>query len=205
MSRLLDAAERLFAEKGYDRVTVAEIARAARSTVAVVKRRYGSKRGLLQAVIARRAPEINKARMAALNRHLNKVGTGTPDAGAIVAAFVSPYVAKRVAGDAGWQRYGVLITKVAADARQRALLAAAYDPVARAFMAALLRALPEAEEEAVYRAYQFVLAATYSAGAGEARVDSLSGGRYSGRNYTHAAEVLIPFLSAGLKALPRCE
>ena len=201
MERLLDMAERLFAERGYDPVTVAQIARAARSTPQAVQRRYRSKQGLLQAVIERRAPDINKARMAALCRHLNKVGAGKPDAGAIIDCFVRPYVAGRVAGDSGWQYYGRLITRVAADARHRRLLAGAYDPVARAFMAALLRALPEAEEEAVYRGYQFVLAATYSAGAGEARVDSLSDGRYSGRNYSHACEVLIPYLSAGLKAL----
>jgi hypothetical protein len=46
-----------------------------------------------------------------------------------------------------------------------------------------------------------VLAAAYSAGAGDARVDSLSDVRFSGRNYKHAAKVLIPFLTKGLEAL----
>ena len=46
-----------------------------------------------------------------------------------------------------------------------------------------------------------MLAATYRTGAGEVRVDSLSDGRYSVRNYKHAAKVLIPFLTAGLEAL----
>jgi len=46
-----------------------------------------------------------------------------------------------------------------------------------------------------------VLAAAYSAGDGDARVDSPSGVRFSGRNYKNAAKVLNPFLTKGLEAL----
>jgi AcrR family transcriptional regulator len=50
--RLLDAARRLFAEHGYDHVTVRMIAAAADANVALINRYFGSKSGLFGEVLA---------------------------------------------------------------------------------------------------------------------------------------------------------
>lgn len=50
--RLLDAARRLFAEHGYDHVTVRMIAAAADANVALINRYFGSKAGLFGEVLA---------------------------------------------------------------------------------------------------------------------------------------------------------
>jgi AcrR family transcriptional regulator len=50
--RLLDAARRLFAEHGYDHVTVRMIAAAADANVALINRYFGSKTGLFSEVLA---------------------------------------------------------------------------------------------------------------------------------------------------------
>ncbi|MGA6167490.1 TetR family transcriptional regulator [Amycolatopsis magusensis] len=51
---LLDAAEVLFAERGFDRTTVREIARQADTNQALLFRYFGSKDALFEAVVARR-------------------------------------------------------------------------------------------------------------------------------------------------------
>ncbi|AXB43164.1 TetR/AcrR family transcriptional regulator [Amycolatopsis albispora] len=51
---LLDAAEQLFAERGFDRTTVREIARQAEANQALLFRYFGSKEALFEAVVARR-------------------------------------------------------------------------------------------------------------------------------------------------------
>ena len=49
--RLLEAAQRLFAQRGFKRVTVREICRAARANVAAVNYHFGDKLGLYREVM----------------------------------------------------------------------------------------------------------------------------------------------------------
>ena len=76
--RLLDAASRLFAERGFKDVTVRDICRAARANVAAVNYHFGDKRGLyvqlLQAATALMREATQEARRAGdCNRIRNRV------------------------------------------------------------------------------------------------------------------------------------
>jgi AcrR family transcriptional regulator len=65
--RIQRAAERLFADDGFDRVTLRQIARAAEQrNVAAVQYHFGSKDGLLAAIVDRHRAEIDEARHALL-------------------------------------------------------------------------------------------------------------------------------------------
>lgn len=65
--RILRAAERLFADDGFDRVTLRQIARASEQrNVAAVQYHFGSKGGLLAAIVDRHRSEIDEERRALL-------------------------------------------------------------------------------------------------------------------------------------------
>ena len=65
-TRILDTAERLFAQKGFDAVSLRNIIASARVNLAAVHYHFGSKQALIHAVIARRLRPINEERLAKL-------------------------------------------------------------------------------------------------------------------------------------------
>ena len=67
--KLLDVAERLFAERGIDAVSLNSIARGARQlNASVMQYHFGSKGGVIEAILDRRMAEINRRRDARVAR-----------------------------------------------------------------------------------------------------------------------------------------
>lgn len=86
--RLVEAAEKLFAEKGFEAVSVRDITKEAGANVAAVNYHFGSRDGLVLAVIGRYIMPVNQERLARLER-AERDGAGVED---IIAAFVRPIV-----------------------------------------------------------------------------------------------------------------
>jgi AcrR family transcriptional regulator len=66
-TRILDAAETLFAERGFESVSLRHITAAADVNLASVNYHFGSKEALIDEVIARRVQPINQRRLALLD------------------------------------------------------------------------------------------------------------------------------------------
>ena len=66
--RILSAAERLFAEHGYDRASLRKMTRLAKVNLAAVNYHYRDKQSLYVAVIMRRIEPMNQVRLAKLNQ-----------------------------------------------------------------------------------------------------------------------------------------
>ena len=86
---LLNAAEALFAEKGYAATSLRSIAARADVNLAATHYHFGSKEGLLAATVERRVAPINKARLAALDV-LEAEGNFTVES--ILQAFLQPLI-----------------------------------------------------------------------------------------------------------------
>ncbi len=65
--KLLDAAEQLFAEKGFESVSVRDITQLAKSNVAAVNYHFGSRENLLTLVMTRYMTPVNEERLARLD------------------------------------------------------------------------------------------------------------------------------------------
>ena len=75
--RILDAAEHLFAERGVDGASLRAVTREAHVNLAAVHYHFGSKEGLLEAVVARRIGPINQDRLKGLEE-LEAAAQGAP-------------------------------------------------------------------------------------------------------------------------------
>jgi len=142
--RLLDAAERLFAERGVDAVSVRAVNAGAGANVAAVHYHFGSKEALVEAVLRRRMDALGARRLAML------AALPTADAPAVRAvmeALVLPLAELSIEPTGAGRAYvRVLAALQGGGAHTRALLGAAFTPQFAPFDAALARALPDLAE-----------------------------------------------------------
>lgn len=136
--RLILAAERLFAERGIDAVSLRSVMAEAGANVASVHYHFGSKDALVEALISRRSEQLH-ARRAELLDTVEK--SGTPDARALADAFVRPVGELAAAGGTPWIRLVAGIMSGNHPALTR--LTEGFAPQARRFNALLQQIDPD--------------------------------------------------------------
>jgi AcrR family transcriptional regulator len=106
-ARLIEAAERLFAERGIDAVSLREINRAsgARNAIAV-QYHFEDRAGVVKAILAKHTPDVEARRHAMLDQYEadRPSGSGSGDPGDVrllAAALVRPLAAKLSDPDGG--------------------------------------------------------------------------------------------------------
>jgi AcrR family transcriptional regulator len=164
--RILDAAERLFAERGISGTSLRAVTRVAAVNLAAVHYHFGSKEALCQAVLARRIHPLNVERIERL-REIEARANGRPSVEAIVEAFIAPVLLlKRDLGERG-AVWSTLMGRLYSEPVELVapLLRAQFEELGRRFLAALCRALPELPPNEVFQRFQLsvgVLAHTLS-------------------------------------------
>ncbi|MEX2480422.1 MAG: TetR/AcrR family transcriptional regulator [Gammaproteobacteria bacterium] len=195
--RILDAAERLFAQAGYDGVSLRMITREAGVELALANYHCGPKLELFRAVVRRRAVTLNAERLAALSA----LPADAP-LEALIGAFTGPFLERSLHGGAGWKDYARVIAQTANSPRWTAeLMAAEFDTVATAFIERVQALHPHAAADDVYWSFHFLLGAMTITFAETGRVDTLSGGRCRSADLATIHARMIPFLAAGFRAL----
>ena len=106
---ILDAAERSFAEGGFDGVSL-RITERAGVDLALANYHFGTKDNLLHEVIARRARIVHDERVRALEMARLDAGAQSPSVEAIVTAFFDPLLRRLPDGEPGWHHYGHLVS-----------------------------------------------------------------------------------------------
>jgi AcrR family transcriptional regulator len=88
--RILDTAERLFAEHGYAATSLRSIIAEAGVNLAAVHYHFHSKEALLEAVILRRSKPANAERLALLGEFEKQAGEKPVPLESVIEAFVAP-------------------------------------------------------------------------------------------------------------------
>lgn len=168
--RILDAAERLFGERGFDRTSIREITAVADVNVAAINYHYGSKEELLRAVLSRIVEPVNRERLELLEQVERAAAPDPPAVEAIVEAFLAPDL--RVIRELG-ERGRIMSRFMGRSYTEpsdlvRRMVREQFGELGRRFHQALCRAVPEVPpDEMWWRLMAVVAVITYMLGGPE--------------------------------------
>lgn len=192
-ARILDAAERLFAERGFDGASIRDIARAAKVPPGLVHHHGGGKEELFRQVVARRAEELSALRLRALE---TQKAQGPVTLAAVLGCFFAPYVRQAREGGPQWLAYARLVAHVSADPRWRAIAAEHFDPTAARFIDEIAALHPGADRRAIATGFVYSVAAMLAQLTSGWRIGALGGGGSD----SDALNRLVAFCAAGIAA-----
>ena len=90
--RLLDSAELLFAERGFDAVSVRDITQHAKANVAAINYHFGTREGLIALVVTRYLTPVNEERLARLESLERKWAGKAVPVEEVIDALIRPLV-----------------------------------------------------------------------------------------------------------------
>jgi AcrR family transcriptional regulator len=197
--KLIASAERLFADRGFNGVSVRDIANAAGVNSALVGYYFRGKEGLLSEVYTRHCEPMKRER-ARLLEEFSKAAKG-PTLEQVIEAFIRPSleVTTDKNGRTDFTRLRAVLSAENSALLEK-LVAENFDQSSRMFVDALCKCLPELTREEILWRFHFLLGTIYYTGAGPHRIKTLSEGRCDPSDPVATCRHLIPFLAAGFRA-----
>ena len=99
-TKILDVAEKLFAEVGIHATSIRQIVKEAGVNVASLHYHFGSKDAVIHEIITRRLRPINEAKQKRLDEIEKEANGAPPGLEAVLRAFIEPHIQmQKVAGD----------------------------------------------------------------------------------------------------------
>lgn len=199
--RILDSAERLFAEHGFAATSLRHITAEAGVNLAAVNYHFQSKDSLILAVLMRKLEPINRRRLELLDEVEAEAGNDPLSLEAVLGAFLLPVLEAK----AGVQlcTFPRLMGRMYTEPGEwmTRIFPQAFAPVITRFQAAFQRALPGASTAEVGWGMHFSIGAMahYLAGGALLRMVSLS--QADPTDTDGALPRLVTYMAAGLRAL----
>lgn len=199
--RIFSAAERLFAEKGYDKVTLRGIAKEADAHLALITYHFGSKQDLYRAIWIHRYATPYGGRFDGLD-HIDYSGPREEIVGKLVDALL---LFMQAQSHADTHQFALLVAREIADSHEaeRGIIAEFLDPRARRLIDAFRKALPELSLVDIIGCYQASTGAMLMHAVGHDRAKRLSDGHNGCEDLNAMLPVLRDFIVGGWITLAR--
>ncbi|PHR56256.1 MAG: TetR family transcriptional regulator [Robiginitomaculum sp.] len=194
--RVYDAAEKVFAQRGYDGATIRDIAAEAGEPVGTIHHHGGGKNALFHRIVARRAETLSHDRLEALKQVQSE---GDPTLERVLSAFIRPF-SDLAAADPRWRDYARLVAFVSADSRWRDISTACFDPVAEVFVDEIVKLLPATSRKLVVEGFVYSVSAMLALLTSQDRMGALGAGLELEGSQT---DNLVRFCAAGFRAISR--
>jgi AcrR family transcriptional regulator len=201
--RLLDAAEQLFAQRGFYGVTTRQVATTAGVDDALIYYHFKNKSGLFDAVFERRARVLITARHESLRAYVAG-GRGLSVEGA-VAAFINPMIDLSQRGDPGWRSFFALVAQIDNTPWGGEIIHRFFDANVHELIDILQLSLPGSPKKELFWAYNFLAGSMMLALSGTERVDRLSDGLCRAKDLDAVRLRLLNYCAGGFLAMITAE
>ncbi len=202
-ARILDTAEELFMEHGYEGTSLRRITSSADVNLAAVNYHFGSKEELFQAVLTRRLDPMNQQRIALLDGMERAAAPAPVACERILSAMIMPALRLARDPDRGGKNFLRLLGRAYADPAPfiRNFLSDQYAEMIARFKAAFGRALPQLPKQELTWRLHFVMGAlSYTLAGTDALKLIAQLNPVESANDELLLARLAPFLVAGLEA-----
>ena len=203
--RILDAAEELFAREGYVATSLRRVTELADVNLAGVNYHFGSKEGLLEAVIARRIEPLNQMRKSQLDRVLDQARKSgdLPPVRELWRAMVEPTLRLREQRT-GAEHFISLIGRALAEPTgpEREIFLRHMMPLLHDVYAALQQALPKLSRSTLYWRIHFAIGALSHLMRCNEQGAMLPPGVKPVADVDEMIDLLLDFTTAGLETKP---
>ncbi|NMP33210.1 TetR/AcrR family transcriptional regulator [Thalassotalea sp. M1531] len=198
--KILDAAEELFAVKGFNGTSLREITSQAEVNLAAVNYHFGSKKELIKAVMSRYmnelAPNLEKALLAVYEKE-------QIDLKEVFTAFVQPLLSLNQFRENGTSNFLQLLGRGYTDSQGflRWFLTTQYPNVIAYFVQAVQKAYPELTPEDMFWRLHFTMGTiVFTMSSSDALLDIAESDFEKQLEIEHLIEQVIPYIAAGVAA-----
>jgi len=200
--RILDAAEKLFAEKGFNGTSMREITTSAGANLAAANYHFGSKEELYLEVVRRRVRPVNAERLARLEQALLLAGDHPPPLELLLDILLRPIFELRADPARGGPAIVRIISRSFSDPLpfMNDLLREEFQPVIARFSQAARRHVPGLTPREFLWRFSFIIGAMQHTFATLDQMETLTRGICRGDDTEDVLRRLIHFGAATLAA-----
>jgi AcrR family transcriptional regulator len=200
--RILDAAERLFADRGFEATSIRDITGAADVNLASINYHFRTKQELIAAVFIRRVGPINQRRLTLLDEIEQKAGPKPPTVEALIEAMIRPAAATGLDKPPGSETFLRLTGRFFSEPNVEIdqLIHANFQKMMSRFTGAFLRVLPGLTQEDLYWRLKFTFGALHHVLLTLNKQDSTRSHPCKRLDGEELVRRLVAFAAAGIKA-----
>ncbi len=157
--RLLDAAEQIFAERGFEGASIRAVTQAAGASVSAANYHFGSKEALLRETLLRRVGPLNERRIARLDALEENAGGRPVELETIIEAFLRPVFEEHAASVDATNRFRQVAARIYSDPPDvvATMKRELFGPIVTRFVGAISAALPEKTPEEIELGFQLTV------------------------------------------------